>query len=106
MATKTREISDFLVEGGADLAIVGEPHIKPGTLYPAYKGLLTDNTGAHTIIDSSASGRVISSVGDVNHSGLQKKIGSTALQFGGSSDYLTVPDHAAVSYTHLRAHET
>ena len=97
MATNTRKLSDFLAEGTGDTfgdLPVGKPHIKPGTLYPAYKGLLTDNTGAHTITDSSASGRVISSVGDVNHSGLQKKIGSTALQFGGSSDYLTVTDHA------------
>ena len=52
MATKTREISDFLVEGGADLAIVGEPHIKPEVLYPAWSGLLTDNSGAYTFTDS------------------------------------------------------
>ena len=48
MATNTRKLSDFLAEGEGDtfgdLAVVGEPHIKPGTLYPAYKGLLTDNT--------------------------------------------------------------
>jgi len=70
-----------------------KPHIQPGTLYPAWSGLLDNHTG-QTITDSSASARTISVVGEVNHSGVQKKIGSTSIKFDGSSDYLTVPDHA------------
>ena len=58
MATKTREISDFLVEGGADLAIVGEPHIKPGTLYPAMRHFreITNNSGSAIIGDMTTNG--------------------------------------------------
>ena len=33
--TKTRDLSDFLIEGGADLPL-GKPHIVPGVLYPGY----------------------------------------------------------------------
>ena len=51
MATNTRKLSDFLAEGEGDtfgdLAVVGEPHIQPGKLYPAWSGLLETNTG-HT----------------------------------------------------------
>ena len=35
--TKTRDISDFLIEGGADLPL-GKPHIVPGVLHPAIGG--------------------------------------------------------------------
>jgi len=35
--TKTRDLSDFLIEGGADLPL-GKPHIVPGILYPAVEG--------------------------------------------------------------------
>ena len=35
--TKTRDLSDFLIEGGADLPL-GKPHIVPGVLYPAVSG--------------------------------------------------------------------
>ena len=47
MATKTREISDFLAEGAADLPI-GKPHITPGVLYPAVFGKLLDGTTNHS----------------------------------------------------------
>ena len=67
MATNTRKLSDFLAEGSGDtfgdLAIVGEPHIKPGTLYPAYKGLLKHNTSQY-FTDSSASAHALT-VNDV-----------------------------------------
>ena len=54
MATKTRQLSDFLVSGGLsdqteDTEI--RPHIKPGMLYPAFDGKLIDgitNTVANT----------------------------------------------------------
>ena len=35
--TKTRDLSDFLIEGGADLPL-GKPHIVPDVLYPAIGG--------------------------------------------------------------------
>ena len=44
MATKTRELADFILEegigGDADIAIQSKPHIIPGVLYPAWHGLL------------------------------------------------------------------
>ena len=44
--TKTRDLSDFLIEGGADLPL-GKPHIVPGVLYPAVSGKLLDGTTTH-----------------------------------------------------------
>ena len=50
MATKTRELSDYLVTGGlSDLAATTplqlvKPHIQPGTLYPAVAGKGIDGT--------------------------------------------------------------
>ena len=69
-----------------------KPHIQPGKLYPAWSGLLTDNTG-FTFTDSSTSARILSPSGAVHHSGVQKKIGSTALAFSGVSGggIVTVP---------------
>ena len=44
--TKTRDLSDFLIEGGADLPL-GKPHIVPDVLYPAVEGkTLSDGTTA------------------------------------------------------------
>ena len=40
--TKTRDLSDFLIEGGADLPL-GKPHIVPGVLYPSYVASGTSN---------------------------------------------------------------
>jgi len=40
--TKTRDLSDFLIEGGADLPIENA-HIIPGTLYPSYVASGTSN---------------------------------------------------------------
>ena len=71
-----------------------KPHIKPGTLYPAWSGLLTDNTG-HTFTDSSASGHLVRGYGGVNHSGLQKKVGSTSLKFPAlTTQRILIDDHA------------
>ena len=94
MATNTRKLSDFLAEGEGDTfgdLPVENPHIKPGTLYPAWSGLLEDNTG-HTITDSSASGHTITVAGDVHHTGKQKKVGNTTLNFNGG--HLNIPDSA------------
>ena len=66
---------------------IGTPHIIPGVLYPAWSGLLTDNT-AYTFTDSSASAHVITPVGDMFHSGVKKKVGSTSLGFDGTDDIL------------------
>ena len=95
MATNTRKLSDFLAEGSGDTfgdLPVENPHIKPGTLYPAWSGLLEDNTG-FTFTDSGNTGHTLTPNGDVYHDGRQKKIGSTALKFDGS-DYISAPDHA------------
>ena len=47
MATKTRELADFILEegigGDADIAIQGEPHIQPGVLHPSYVASGTSN---------------------------------------------------------------
>ena len=47
--TKTRDLSDFLIEGGADLPL-GKPHIVPGVLQPAVAGKLlngANHSGAY-----------------------------------------------------------
>ena len=44
--TKTRDLSDFLIEGGADLPL-GVPHIIPGVLHPAIGG--KGNDGSTTV---------------------------------------------------------
>ena len=51
MATKTRELADFILEegigGDADIAIQSKPHIIPGVLYPAVAGKLLDGSTSH-----------------------------------------------------------
>ena len=49
MATKTRQLADFLVAGGtSDAEIQSVPHIRPGILQPAIAGKLMDGTTAHS----------------------------------------------------------
>ena len=49
MATKTRQLADFLLEGGVqDIAVQQNPHIQPGTLQPAVAGKLLDGTTSHS----------------------------------------------------------
>ena len=50
MATKTRQLADYLVEGGlSDVNLTSEkPHIDVGILYPAYDGKLLDSTTSHS----------------------------------------------------------
>ena len=49
MATKTRQLADFLVAGGVyDAEIQSVPHIRPGILQPAVAGKLLDGTTNHS----------------------------------------------------------
>ena len=57
MATKTRQLADFLVAGGvSDAEIQSVPHIKPGILQPAIAGKLLDSTTSHGSNGSTAYG--------------------------------------------------
>ena len=94
------------VTDGSAIQTGVKPHIQPGTLYPAWSGLLTENTSG-TFTDSSASARAItptqeglplSRINGVHHSGTQKKVGSTALRFDGVDDYLSMADSADFHY--------
>ena len=51
MATKTRTLSDYLVEGGLSDEVQVKPHIQPGTLYPAMRHFreITNNSGSSAI---------------------------------------------------------
>ena len=96
MATNTRKLSDFLAEGSGDTfgdLQMDKPHITPGTLYPAWHGLL-DNHTAYTFTDSGATGHTITSYNEAHHSGSNKKIGSTSIAVGNDLGYFSVPDHA------------
>ena len=63
-------------------------------MYPAWSGLLTDNTG-HTFTDSSASGHLVRGYGGTHHSGLQKKVGSTSIKFDAlTTQRMLIDDHA------------
>ena len=49
MATTTRQLADFIVEGGVqDIAVQQNPHIQPGTLQPAIAGKLLDGSTNHS----------------------------------------------------------
>ena len=49
MATTTRQLADFIVEGGVqDIAVQQNPHIQPGTLQPAIAGKLLDGSTSHS----------------------------------------------------------
>ena len=49
MATTTRQLADFIVEGGVqDIAVQQNPHIQPGVLQPAVAGKLLDGTTNHS----------------------------------------------------------
>ena len=45
--TKTRDLSDFLIEGGTDLPL-GKPHIVPGVLHPAVEGKTLSGVAVNT----------------------------------------------------------
>ena len=70
-----------------------KPHIQPGTLYPAWSGLLDNHTG-FTFTDSSASARTLTLVGDIRHTGSTSKVGSTSISFEGTNERINVPAHA------------
>ena len=63
MATKTRELADFILEegigGDADIAIQGKPHIRPGVLQPAVAGKLLNgatHSGAYGTAQTQSGG--------------------------------------------------
>ena len=63
MATKTRELADFILEegigGDADIAIQGRPHIQPGVLQPAVAGKLLNgatHSGAYGTAQTQSGG--------------------------------------------------
>ena len=87
MATNTRKLSDFLAEGTGDTfgdLPTENPHIKPGTLYPAVNGILEGDDG-YTFTDSSGSARVVTGYEDAHHTTGINKIGTTGIYVGGSS---------------------
>ena len=58
--TKTRDLSDFLIEGGADLPL-GVPHIIPGVLYPGYDDKQIDGTTALAASTTGPGGSTVTS---------------------------------------------
>ena len=60
MATKTRQLEDFLLEGGVqDIAVQQNPHIQPGTLQPAVAGKLLNgatHSGAYGTAQTQSGG--------------------------------------------------
>ena len=58
--TKTRDLSDFLIEGGADLPL-GVPHIVPGVLYPGYDDKQIDGTTALAASTTGPGGSTVTS---------------------------------------------
>ena len=81
------------VTDGSAIQTSVKPHIQPGTLYPAWSGLLDDNTG-HIFTDSSSSARTVTPLGNVQHMGKVSKVGSTSIAFEADADRMEVTDHA------------
>ena len=78
-----------------------KPHIKPGTLYPTWKGLLEDHSSSvFSFTDSSASAHALvksdiySGNQFTHHSAIQKKVGNSAIRFNGTTDAVIAPAHA------------
>ena len=107
-AVTTAKVADNAVTGAKIAAdtIPVKPHIQPGKLYPAWKGLL-EGHGAESqyFTDSSASARTIrmydawyntsltsSRSMEVHHSGVQKKVGNSSIRFNGLYDALICDD--------------
>ena len=58
--TKTRDLSDFLIEGGADLPIENA-HIIPGVLYPSDNDKQIDGTTALAASTTGPAGSTVTS---------------------------------------------
>ena len=58
--TKTRDLSDFLIEGGADLPL-GVPHIVPGILFPSDNDKQIDGTTALAASTTGPAGSTVAS---------------------------------------------
>ena len=65
MATKTRELADFILEegigGDADLATQSVPHIQPGTLYPAVANIMVDGSTALSAVTTGPNSSTVAS---------------------------------------------
>ena len=87
------------VTDGSAIQTPTKPHIQPGTLYPAWRGLIDGHTG-FTFTDSSATPKTITPAGSkVSHTAGQKKFGSTSIYFDGVvGDYLEITDHADFTF--------
>ena len=117
-AVGASELADNAVDAGAiasgevtaakvaDGLIEVKPHIKPGLLHPAWKGLLPNHTPtSNTFTDSSASAHTLylndnqtalNVKGDLNihHSAVTKKTGNSSIRFDGVRDTIWAADHA------------
>ena len=82
------------VTDGSAIQTGVKPHIQPGTLYPAWSGLLEDNTGPYTFTDSGPGAHATTGYSGVHHTGIQKKVGSTSIKFDGVNDQIKTVDHA------------
>jgi len=87
------------VTDGSAIQTPSKPHIQPGTIYPAWRGLIDGHTG-FTFTDSSATPKTITQVGTkVSHTAGEKKFGSTSLYFDGvAGHYLEITDHADFTF--------
>ena len=70
MATKTRTLSDYLVEGGLSDEVQVKPHIQPGTLYPAMRHFreITNNSGSSAIGDMTTNAGIASAFNGMKYS--------------------------------------
>ena len=68
--TKTRDLSDFLIEGGADLPIENA-HIIPGVLYPSYNGAQDKQLNGISDIVASTTGPAGSTVASSKYGTVQ-----------------------------------
>ena len=95
-AVTSAKVADNAVTGAKIAAdtIEVKPHIKPGTLYPAWEGFLEDNS-QYTFTDYSANGLAVTPYGDsARHTTARKKNHSSSIKLNGITDYITVADDA------------
>ena len=85
-AVTSAKVADNAVTGAKIAAdtIEVKPHIKPGTLYPAWEGFLEDNS-QYTFTDYSANGLAVTTRGSgvIRHVTSQNKNHSTSFKLNG-----------------------
>jgi hypothetical protein len=87
-----------------DTNSVGEAYDSSNDLYSRESGgidsdvilmIHSDDTDeSTTFTDSSDTGHTLTAQGNVNHETDQKKFGASSIQFDGTGDYVSIPDHA------------